>query len=152
MCLDSEIHTCTEVKFIQELRVGGLLHSNHLILTNEDSTAELWNIKIDYAEKCFHARHITLFYKISCSCKGWNCPWFKSRLCLMKRFWVDNSGPSPCRAVTNPGKYKICSPTNLIWYPTKEHGMSVVCTVHILAQRYLQYIYNLHIFFAAARK
>ena len=105
--------------------------------------------KIDYAENCFHARHITLFYKISCSCKGWNCPWFKSRLCLMKRFWVTLAR---VRAVTNPGKYKICSPTHLIWYPTKEHGMSVVCTVHILAQRYLQYIYNLHIFFATARK
>ena len=109
--------------------------------------------KIDYAENCFHARHITLFYKISCSCKGWNCPWFKSRLGFMKRFWVSvGSGPCPYCAVTNPGKYKICSPTNLIWYPTKEHGMSVVCTVHILAQRYSQYISNLHIFFAAARK
>ena len=126
MCLDSEIHTCTEVKFIQELRVGGLLHSNHLILTNEDSTtAELWNIKLTMQKSVSKPdiSHITLFYKISCSCKGWNCPWFKSRLCLMKRFWVTLAR---VRAVTNPGKYKICSPTNLIWYPTKEHGMSVL--------------------------
>ena len=53
MCLDSEMHTCAEVKFIQKLRVGGLLHSNHLILTNN---AELSNKKIDYKENCFHAR------------------------------------------------------------------------------------------------